>query len=158
LFEPDATVSACTRTWLIQVYVNFWMTQGTSATVANRFPPLHESYRFLRDELHRAQWVRLEVHCSLFESWSRSRPWTRTLARRPSCGVVWSLLNHWCILLFGNSSIVGFDSSTRCRCRGSALKAFQRIVETVKGAAAEHGVVNGNFQLSTRRTFHFWES
>lgn len=124
LFEPDATVSARTRAGLIQVNINFRVSQGPSSTIADCLPSLHEPYGFLCNELHRAKWVWLEAHCSLLESWSRTWSGTRTLACRPGCGIVWGLLSYWRFLLLCNSSIVGFDSSSGCRCRSTSFDAF----------------------------------
>ena len=92
LLEPNATVSACTRSGLIQVEVNLGMTQRSSSSIANGLSALHNPDGFLRNHCHSTRRVRLEVHIRLFESRTSPRTRTRLLIRRPGGRVVGALL------------------------------------------------------------------
>jgi len=68
LLKAKAAIPARTSTRLIQVDKYLWMPKGTSATVTNGLPPMHDPDWFGIYEFHGTQWLRLQIHCSLLKS------------------------------------------------------------------------------------------
>lgn len=83
LLKPDAAISACSRSRLVQVDINFGMSQGPTSSIANCFPTVNKSHRLFCNEGHGAQGIGLELHRRLLESWTFTTDRTGTLTGGP---------------------------------------------------------------------------
>jgi len=91
LFEPQSTVSARTRSRLIQIDVDLGVPKRSASTVTYSLATVNYADGFLCYQLHRADRVRLQFHRGLFESWTGALCRSRSLTSRPWSWIVWRL-------------------------------------------------------------------
>jgi hypothetical protein len=66
---------------------------GRLTTVTDGLAAVDDADGLVRDELHRTEWVGLQLHGGLFEAGARLTRWARPLVRRPCCRAVRRLGN-----------------------------------------------------------------
>jgi len=91
LFETETAITARLRARLIQIDIDLGVAKWSRTTVTDGLAAMNETDRLVRDELHRAERVGLQLHHGLFEARARLTRWARPLVRRPCCRVVRSL-------------------------------------------------------------------
>jgi len=91
LLETETTISARLRTGFIHIDINLGVTKWSITAITDGPAAVNEANGFIRDELHCAERVGLELHYGLFEARARLTRWTRALVRRPRRGTVRSL-------------------------------------------------------------------
>jgi len=70
LLETESAITAWLRSRLVQVNIDLGVAKWSMTTITDGLASVNEAGGLVRDELHRAERVGLQLHDGLFKAWA----------------------------------------------------------------------------------------